>query len=336
MSIKEKMAAKTAAIAPLSRVPRPADANAEPKTGPGKFLAAMPILAEKDRELEAMSAENAELREKLATGARGGVDIPLDQLFEVPGRRRYMPKAKYFELRENLRKNKLIHPVVVRPRAEGGFEIVSGHHRTDAYREIGREHIRCVLEEVTEEEATSGAFYANLLQSDLTDYEKHLGFKRMQERHPDITQAEMAEHAGVDPSLVSRFMAFNELPSEVIDLLSSQPDLLGATAGAALATITRDGRGPQVVEAVRKLALKEIDERQAVKVAAAKSAPASTATPAINKIKVGRSVYCEMRTAKNVVRLQFQSDEEAIEVSAAIKAVLESRAAGRAKPQQDD
>ncbi|CAH2795392.1 MAG: Chromosome (plasmid) partitioning protein ParB [Candidatus Burkholderia crenata] len=337
MSIKEKMAAKTAAIAPLSRVPRSANQNAEPKTGPGKFLAAMPILAEKDKELEAMSAENATLREQLAKGLRGGVEIALDQLFEVPGRRRYMSKAKYFELRENLRHNKLIHAVVVRPRAHGGFEIVSGHHRTDAFREIGRETIRCVLEETTEEEATSGAFYTNLMQSDLTDHEKYLGFKEMQQRHPSTTQTQMAKKAGVDPSLISRLMAFDDLPVEVLALLSTQPDLLGAKAGAALAAITRDGNGLRVVEAVNRLAAKEIDERQAVKLASIKATPAaSLAGPAIDKIKIGRSVYCEIRTAKNIVRLQFQSDEEAAEVSATIKSVLEKRIADKSTARSDD
>jgi ParB family chromosome partitioning protein len=337
MSIKEKMAAKTAAIAPLSGTPRPADPNAEPKTGPGKFLAAMPILAEKDKELEAMSAENATLREQLAKGARGGVEIALNQLFEVPGRRRHMPKDRYVELRENLRHNKLIHPVVVSPRAAGGFEIVSGHHRTDAYRDIGRATVRCVLEETTDEEATSGAFYANLMQSDLTDYEKYLGFKRMQERHPGTKQAQMAEQAGVDPSLISRLMAFGDLPTEVLDVLASEPALLGAKAGAALAAISRDGNARRVVDVVSRLAAKQIDEAQAVKLASAKPAPTNLPKqPAINKIKVGRSVYCEMRTAKNVVRLHFQSDDEAAEVSAAIKSVLEKRAAEKLAAQADD
>jgi ParB family chromosome partitioning protein len=336
MSIKEKMAAKTAAIAPLSRVPRITDPNAEPKTGPGKFLAAMPILAEKDRELEAMSAENAALREQLATGARGGVEISLVQLVEVSGRRRHMSREKYVELRENLRHNKLIHPVVVRPRPDGSFEIVSGHHRTDAFREIGRQTIRCVLDETTEEEANSGAFYANLMQSDLTDYEKYLGFAQMQQRQ-GTTQAQLAEQAGVDASLISRLMAFADLPNSVHQILQTQPGLLGAKAGSALAAIARNGNDAKVIEVVRRLVDKEVDEGQAVRLASTKGSPESPAKAAtVSKIKTGRAVYCEIRTAKNVVRLQFQSDQEAAEVTAAIKAVLEQRAAEQSTAHPSD
>ncbi|MFL9935337.1 ParB/RepB/Spo0J family partition protein [Paraburkholderia sp. RL18-103-BIB-C] len=330
MSIKERMAARTAAIAaPSGNRPDPL---ARPKTGPGQFLAAMPILAEKEEELEKANAENASLREQLERALAEGnptgaaVEIPLDQLHEVPGRRRYMPPEKYAELRENLRHNDLIHPVVVLPREEGGFEIWSGHHRTDAYRELARPTIWCVLSKATRSSASAGAFYANLLQSDLTDYEKYIGFKDILSSTPGLTQAELAEQAGVSASAVSKLMAFDQLPEVVLAQLKERPDLLGFNSGHALATLTKEGKAEQVIAAVARLAKGEIDQTQAVKQASAEQAKPKAPKATGTKIKVGRDVYCDLRTARNVVRMEFQSSEEALAVQEEIKVVLEARA----------
>jgi ParB family chromosome partitioning protein len=332
MSIKERMAAKTASIAPLSGVPRPANSQAEPKTGPGKFLAAMPFLAEKEEELEKATAENASLREHLEkalreTGQTGTpIEIPLDQLHEVPGRRRYKSPEKFAELRENLRHNPLIDAVVVLPRPEGGFNIQSGHHRVDAYRDLGRTKIECVLGKSTGNEASAGAFYANLMQSDLTDYEKYIGFKEILASFPGTTQAQVAEQAGVAASVVSKLMAFEQLPEAVLARLKRKPDLLGSTSGYALAVLTKEGKSERVIAAVERLAKGEIDQTQAVKLAATEPAKPKGVKPEGVKVRVGRAVYCDVRTARNVVRMEFQSEDEARAIQDELKTLLEARA----------
>ena len=344
MSIKEKMAARTAAIAAPSGN-RTTDPLARPKTGPGQFLAAMPILAEKEEELERANAaleeanaKTASLQEQLErvlaqgnpTGA--AVEIPLDQLHEVPGRRRYMPPEKYKELRENLRNNDLIHPVVVLPREEGGFEIWSGHHRTEAYRELGRPTIWCVLGKATKSSVSAGAFYANLMQSDLTDYEKFVGFQEIRARNPELTQAALAEQSGVSESALSAILSFADLPSEVLDILKERPALIGFNAGDDLAALTRMGKGQRVVEAVRMLASGEISEqKQAVKFASTDQAKRSPVTADTFKVKSGKETYCDVRRAKNIVRLQFKTEDETQRVLEMIRSVLESQAQQRDK-----
>lgn len=324
MSIKERMAAKTASIAPLTGERKPL--SQEPKTGPGKFMAVMPMLAEKEKELEDASAENAELREQLAK-VRGGIDLPLKHLVEVPGRRRHMPPEKYAELRENLRRNALIHPVVVRRKEGDQHEIISGHHRVDVFRELGRETIRVVVAEGDDEQASDGAFFANLMQSDLTDYEKYLGFKDRLSRHPELTQAELAEQSGLSESLISQILSFDSLPAQVLSTCAERPSLLGSRAVSLLANLTKQGRAEQVRAAVEKLVAGEIDQSQAVKLAGIDPKPkAATATPVTLKVKRGKSVYCEVRRAKHVMRLQFQSEEEAARIQALVQQLLETEA----------
>ncbi|MGY6258853.1 ParB/RepB/Spo0J family partition protein [Paraburkholderia caledonica] len=292
-----------------------------PRTAPGQL---MHLQATSEK----LQDENDELKRQLAEARQSGsaIEIPLEQLHEVPGRRRYMPPEKYIELRENLRHNDLIHPVVVLPRAEGGFEIWSGHHRTDAYRELARPTIWCVLGKATKASASAGAFYANLLQSDLTDYEKYIGFKEILSATPGLTQAEVAEQAGVPASVVSKLMSFEQLPEPVLALLKEQPSLLGSASGYALSTLTKEGKSERVVAAVARLAKGEIDQTQAVKLASADPAKPKASKAEAVKVRVGKALYCDMRIARNVVRMEFQSAEEASAVQAELKAVLEARA----------
>ncbi|MEX3968115.1 MULTISPECIES: ParB/RepB/Spo0J family partition protein [Paraburkholderia] len=328
MSLSAKLAAKQAAIAAAAdgkaATPRPNQEGA--KTAPGRLLEAMPLLAQKDQQMKKLEEELEELRRQLQAASNAGADIDLDQLVEVPGRRRKMSKEKYVELRENLRHNKLIHPVVVRRRADGKYEIVSGHHRVDAYREIGRLEIRCVVIEGNDDEITDGAFNANLMQSGLSDYEKYLGFKIRLERTPDLTQDDLAERYGVTQGLVSNIFKFDKLPFDALSVIEEKPEIIGATAAAALANIANQGAADRVIEAIKRLAAGEIDQGQAVRLA--KQDPNRAAKPTVAptsvKIKRGKATYCDLRRAKNVVRLQFKTDEEAERIQAALEKLLES------------
>jgi ParB family transcriptional regulator, chromosome partitioning protein len=312
-----------------------------PTTGPGQTMQITALrkqiedlkgeLAKRDGANGAAEARLKELEEQLASAA---TDVEISRLVEVPGRRRYMSPEKKLELRENLRHNKLVHPIVVRLMANGGLEIVSGHNRVDQYKELGRNKIRAVFEESTDDEAAASAFYANLLQSDLTDYEKYRGFKQMQDRFPSITQAKMAEQSGISEAMISYILAFDDLPTEVIATLEQQPALIGSMAGKTLAGLAKTGRAAEVIAAVAQLAEGKIDQSQAVKLASAK--PAKAAAPAETvKIKAGKADYCVMRRASNVVRLQFKSDDEARRVQAALQKVLEAESAVFTAGQRD-
>ncbi|MDR5785206.1 MULTISPECIES: ParB/RepB/Spo0J family partition protein [unclassified Caballeronia] len=345
MSIKDRLAAKAAGIGSNPRSPRPEpEIPSRPKTAPGQLMASLPLLAEKERELEVLRArieeleagatggssdEIARLKKELADAQQSGaaIDIRLRDLHEVPGRRRHMPAEKYAELRENLRHNKLIHPIVVLPRPEGGFEILSGHHRTDALRELGRESVRCVVVDATTEEADEGAFFANLMQSDLTDYEKYVGLKRFQQTHADLKQAEIAGRIGISQSYVSLLLSYDRLPNAARAVLEANVGIVGATAAAELASLSELGKSERVVEAVLQVSVGKLDQAQAVRFArdgdrTKVEKPLATTF----KVKSGKSTWCDVRRAKNVMRIEFQSEEVAQSVQDAIKRTLEDLA----------
>jgi ParB family transcriptional regulator, chromosome partitioning protein len=158
MSIYDKLGAKTAGIKARS-IDKPAEKT--PRTAPGMFLNAT-------QRIDIAEARVEELEAKLKEAEAGASprEISLDQLHEVPERRRKLTAQQYAELKENLRNNPLVTPITVRKRETGGFEIVSGNNRVAVFRELGRTKIPAALLDSDDDQAEINAFYANLLQSD--------------------------------------------------------------------------------------------------------------------------------------------------------------------------
>ena len=147
------------------------------------------------------------------------------------------------------------------------------------------------------------------------------------ERTPGLTQAALAEQYGLTGAMISYIFSFDQLPLDALSVIEERPEIIGSTAVAALAAIARAGKADRVVEAIKRLAAGEIDQGQAVKLASldpAKTKP-DGAAPVSDKIKQGKATYCEIRRAKNVVRLQFKSEAEAERVHAAIRQLLEEQ-----------
>jgi ParB family chromosome partitioning protein len=266
--------------------------------------------------------------ERTRTSA-ASLEIPLDKLTEVPGRRRKLGEAEFAELRENLRRNPLVTPITVRPKDKGEYEIVSGHNRVRAYREIGRTSIAAVIQSADNTQASINAFYANLLQTDLSDYEKFIGFKMIQDELK-LSQAKIAEHSGKSESFVSRLMAFQDLPEAALKIVDADPSIIGMDAAYHLAAIAKDATRKdaqaKVTEAIEKLAAKQIDQKQAVKLAASTDTAKPPAPGKPIKIKAGKADYCAMRRMNKVLRIEFKSQEEAEAIENAVRAVLENRA----------
>jgi ParB family chromosome partitioning protein len=295
----------------------------ERASGPPKSAPAMAMSSIK------LNEEIAALKERLAQAEQGNsLEISTKELNEVAGRRRKLSEEEYIELRENLRNNEMVQPVRVRRRAAGGYEIISGHNRVAIYRELGRETIPCYIKDTDDDQADISAFYANLLQTDLTDYEKYLGFRMIQEKFPDMTQAEIAQRSGKSQSFVSTLMSFADLPDEALSIINASPAIIGANATHALATLAKKGFPDDVVKAVQQLAEGKIDQRQAVSFASKASAPQqpSAAKPAPIKIKTGKSTYCDMRRSEKILRIDFKSAEEAAAAEEVVRQVLESLA----------
>lgn len=335
MSIYDKLGAKTAGV--KARSVDKANERA-PRTAPAMFLNAAQRMDAAEARVEELEAQ---LRDAEARSVN--LELPLDDLYEVEGRRRKLSEEEFNELRENLRNNELVTPITVRSRNDRGYEIVSGHNRVAAYRELGRQKIPAVVRDSDEVQANINAFYANLLQPSLPDYEKYLGFRMIRKIKPSLHQDQLAEMAGVSKAQISKLMSFDDLPDEAHQVLNSRPDLLGANAALAFAGHAKKGRSQQVVDALKRIAEGELDQGQAVRllngenislptgILSEKQSDTSSVKPKppkaeVLQIKVGKSTFCSYRKTDTTIRLDFKSAEQAQAVAEEIRQVLERHA----------
>lgn len=250
----------------------------------------------------------------------------LAELHEVPGRRRRLTAEQYAELRANLEHNPLAHPVAVRIRKAGGYEIISGNNRVAIYRELGRSEIDITVLELSDDDTERTAFYSNLLSPSLTDYEKYLGFKqRMLTK--GYSQSQVATEAGVSQPYISFLMAFDDLPKAALCSVAGAPALFGANTVLKLAALAKAGKELKVIEASQKLATGELKSQDAaVRHVTADASGIRAARPAPRVIRQGKAKYCEVLRADKTVRLSFASAADAEATLAAITALLEARA----------
>ena len=255
------------------------------------------------------------LQEQLALARKS--EIGLELLHEVAGRRRILSPTQFDELRENICRHGLISAITVRSKEQGGFEIVSGHNRVAVFRELGLKTIKAVIIDSDEAQANLNAFYANLIQPSLPDFEKYQGFKRIEEV-TGKTRKMMAQDAGVDPSLVTLWFGFADLPEAAIDLVRQDPAKLGAAAATALAKLCKAGKSDKVVEAIRMLVETDVSQAYAVRLAGKTDRKPGPAMPKPTRVLTGKRLYAELRSSGTTLKITFASTEERERVEALV------------------
>jgi ParB family chromosome partitioning protein len=277
---------------------------------------------------ELAEAEVKKLQSKLEEAKEQGsaMQIPLDQLVEAPGRRRNLSPDAFAELKANLKQHALVTPITVRPLPNGKYEIVSGHNRTAAYRELGKDAIAAWPAQTDDSQVEELAFYANLLQPDLSAFEKYRGLKKIQEQNPDLNHEGLADRIGMSRTLVTELLSFDSLPPQALTALDSRPGALGSKVLIQLAALAKEGRIDSVVTAIQAAVTQGKGAAEVLQIAAGERRPQPEKIEPI-RIKAGRKNYCSMSSAKNVVRIQFQNESDRIEIESEIQALLENIAA---------
>ncbi|WP_250494380.1 ParB/RepB/Spo0J family partition protein [Caballeronia sp. GAWG1-1] len=294
MGIGDRLLAKTANIGTKPAEPnQPRVTSTEARTSPGRLMDAQ-------HRINTAQARIKELETQLEE--RAALEVPLDALIEVSGRRRKLTSEQFQELKSNLSQHALATPILVRTLTDGRYEIVAGHNRVAAYRELGRNTIRANVASIEEGEIEFAAFFSNLLSPSLTDFEKYWNFKRLQELS-GLSRTEISESAGLSKSHVTRIFSFDALPEAAKAALAEKPERLGSNAAQKLAALTEAGKAEKVVEAIRRLIDDEnFTQDKAVALAAEK--PKAVA-PSTTVVRAGRRKVCEVSTRNGVVGVRF-------------------------------
>ena len=136
---------------------------------------------------------------------------------------------------ESIGKSGLLSPIIVRPRFEGGYEIISGHRRFRAYQRLGMTEIPSTVCEMTDEEATVAMVDANLHRDHILPSEKAFAYKmkldaiKRQGERTDLTSAQLgqrltsvekiAAESDESKSQVQRYISLTRLIPELLQMV---------------------------------------------------------------------------------------------------------------------
>ena len=142
-------------------------------------------------------------------------EIPLDQIDTNPFQTRtQMNEEQLRELADSIKANGVVQPVLVRPLANGRFQLIAGERRWRASQQAGKTTIPAILRQVSDEQAMEITIDENLQPADLNPMEQARAFERLA-REFHMTQEQMAVRTGKDRATVANFLRLLRLPASV-------------------------------------------------------------------------------------------------------------------------
>jgi len=142
-------------------------------------------------------------------------EIPIDLIDRNPFQpRSQVNEDQLAELAASITANGVVQPILVRPQANGRFQLIAGERRWRASQKAGKTTVPAILRQVSDEQAMEITIVENLQRADLNPMEQARAFERLS-REFHMTQEQMAVRTGKDRASVSNFLRLLKLPTSV-------------------------------------------------------------------------------------------------------------------------
>ena len=168
------------------------------------------------------------------------VRLPLTDLYPFPDHPFQVRDDE--EMKETIQSVKeygVIVPAIVRPREEGGYEIVAGHRRKYACEQAGLDTMPVLIRNLDRDAATIIMVDSNLQRENILPSERAKAYKmkleaiKRQGARNDLTSdqvgqkskwsiEQIAEQAGESKSQVQRYIRLNELSPELLQMVDEK------------------------------------------------------------------------------------------------------------------
>lgn len=271
--------------------------------------------------LEALFADNS------TDEAQGAVIMRLNEI--EPNReqpRKRFDEETLTQLAESIRTHGVIQPLLVRPLAGGGYQLVAGERRWRAARMAGLTEVPVVVREMNEQETMEIALIENLQREDLNPIEEALGYQELMDAY-GFTQEQVAKRVGKSRPAVANALRLTGLPEEVRPLLESG----SLSAGHARALLSWEDK-TQMIEAAKLAVQKGLSVRELEKRAKIAKTPIKEGADAVRRNPFSRDSYfdemelalkealhCKVKVVsdgdKGSVQIEFYSREELRELA---------------------
>ena len=169
-------------------------------------------------------------------------DIPLEEISDFPNHPfKVRMDASMTELVDSVKQYGVLVPALVRPKPEGGYEMVAGHRRLTASELAGKATISCIVRDLTDDEAVIIMVDSNLQREQILPSEKAFAYKmkldamKRQAGRPSKENSSpvgidfrgkqtldvMAEEVGDSRNQIHRFIRLTHLIPDILDMVDN-------------------------------------------------------------------------------------------------------------------
>lgn len=138
-----------------------------------------------------------------------------------PGRfqpRKEMNQERLKELADSISAQGIVQPVVVRPQADGLYEIIAGERRWRAAQLAGLNEVPVIVRQLNDQAALAIALIENIQREDLNPLEEAEALQRLVAEF-DLTHQQVADAVGRSRVAVTNILRLNELEDELKTML---------------------------------------------------------------------------------------------------------------------
>lgn len=138
------------------------------------------------------------------------------------------------QLNESIANNGILNPVLIRPKNDNRYEMISGHRRKYVAESNGMEVIPCIIKELSDEQATILMIDSNITRENILPSEKAKAYKMRYEamKHQGkatsrpvgeklLSITEMSQEVGESERQISRYIQLNNLIPEILKLVDN-------------------------------------------------------------------------------------------------------------------
>ena len=253
--------------------------------------------------------------------------LPVEAIHPNPRqpRRRFEPEATS-GLAASIRSRGVLQPVVVRPRGEGGYELIAGERRWRAAREAGVPTLPAVVRQADDRDTLLLGLVENVAREVLSPIEEARAYASLLDEF-ELSLGDVAEQVGRSKAGVSNRLRLLELPDEVLWMLA-RGELTEGHGRAVLALPDHDARRRLARRIVRDGLSVRAAERAAQDGGAARrprrtASASATVDPALaGRVRTAaeRLTGFRARVTSGRLEIAFESETQLEELAEALEA----------------
>jgi ParB family chromosome partitioning protein len=241
--------------------------------------------------------------------------VPLSLIDANPAQPRMSIRPEALDqLTRSIQESGMVQPILVRPVANGRFQIIAGERRFRAAQRLGMATIPAVVRTVADDRVLEFALVENIQREELTPIEEAHALRRLQDEL-GLTQEALAGRVGKDRATVANAIRLLRLPAEVREELQ-RGTLSAGHARALLAVDDPSALRELAAEAIKhgwsvRQVEARVQARKSPRVQKSRRVDANTrAAEEKLRAKLGARVEIVRKRARGEIRIAFDSEAE--------------------------